>query len=209
MDYLTVALILIGIGVLLLSVEILMPTGGILVAGALLFFALGVGTILYYGTMMEAVVAIAGLAVGLPAAAFAATSAWRRMSLDTVLDETAAPPVSAAAGTDALKGRTGKTVSPMRPSGTVEFDGKRVDAMTEGTMLEAGVWVRCVEVKRGQVIVRQMEEPPDAPGFESAARPSSAPEPKAAGPTSEEPHKDEPKKPRDDFDDFDIGLDRT
>jgi hypothetical protein len=91
MDYLTVALILIGIGVLLLSVEILMPTGGILVAGALLFFALGVGTILYYGTMMEAVVAIGGLAVGLPAAAFAATSAWRRMSLDTVLEETAAP----------------------------------------------------------------------------------------------------------------------
>src|SRR6266540_3219085 len=164
MDYLTVALILIGIGVLLLIVEILVPTGGFLVAGALLFFALGVGTILYYGTLMEAVVAIAGLAIGMPAAVFAATAAWRKMSLDTVLEETAALPVPPPAGIDGLKGRTGKTVSPMRPSGTVEFDGKRVDAMTEGTMLDAGVWVRCVDVKWGQVIVRQMEEPPEV-GF--------------------------------------------
>ncbi len=208
MDYLTVALILIGIGVLLLLVEILVPTGGFLVAGALLFFALGVGTILYYGTLMEAVVAIAGLAIGLPAAAFAATSAWRRMSLDTVLEETAAPPVPPPAGIDGLKGRTGKTVSPMRPSGTVEFDGRRVDAMTEGTMLDAGVWVRCVDVKWGQVIVRQMEEPPEV-GFESAASPPPAPEPKADRPASEEPPKEEPKKPRDDFDDFDIGLDKS
>jgi membrane-bound serine protease (ClpP class) len=208
MDYLTIALILIGIGVALLVVEILVPTGGIMVAAALLFFALGVGTILYYGTMMEAVVAIGGLAIGLPAAVFAATAAWRRMSLDSVLEETAAPPVPVPGGIEILKGRTGKTVSPMRPSGSVEFDGKRVDAMTEGTMLDAGVWVRCVDVRRGQVIVRQMEEPPEAPAFETASNPPPTPEPKATGPASEEPRKDEPKKPRDDFDDFDIGLDR-
>ena len=137
-----------------------MPTGGVLVVGALLFFALGVGTILYYGSTVEGIVAIGGLAVGLPAATFAATAAWRRMSLDAALDDPTgqASPVAPDGG---LKGRTGKTVSPMRPSGTVEFDGKRVDAMTEGTMLDAGVWVRCVEVRRGQVIVRRMEEPAD------------------------------------------------
>src|SRR5262249_6213054 len=111
---------------------------------------------------------------------------------------------------DTLKGRTGKTVSPLRPSGTVEFDGKRVDAMTEGTMLDAGVWVRCVDVKRGQVIVRKLEEPPDPARTGPAAPPvpGSAPEPKAAPPASEVPKQDEPKK-RDDFDDFDIGLDKN
>jgi membrane-bound serine protease (ClpP class) len=204
MDYLTLALILIGLGILLLLAEILMPTGGILVVAALLFFALGVGTILYYGSTSEAVVALVGLAIGLPAFGYVSVSAWRRMSLDTVLDETPAPPVPTAE-VDTLKGRTGKTVSPMRPSGTVEFDGKRVDAMTEGTMLAAGVWVRCVDVKRGQVIVRKMEEPPD----ETAAPTAPPPEPKAAAPVSEEPRKDEPKPRADDFDDFDIGLDRT
>jgi membrane-bound serine protease (ClpP class) len=200
MDYLTLALILIGIGVFLLLAEILVPTGGILVVAALLFFALGVGTILYEGSTTEAVVAIVGLAIGLPAFGYFAVSAWRRMSLDTVLDETPAPPV-VPSEIDVLKGRTGKTVSPMRPSGTVEFDGKRVDAMTEGTMLDAGVWVRCVDVKWGQVIVRKMEEPPDA-----TAGPTSPPAPQATEPVSPEPKTDEPKTPADDFDDFDIGL---
>ncbi len=202
--YLTLALVLIGIGVFLLLAEILVPTGGILVVAALLFFAVGVGTILYYGSTLEAVVAVVGLAIGLPAFGYVAVAAWRRMSLDTVIDDPAATPGSAATEAVTLKGRTGKTVSPMRPSGSVEFDGQRVDAMTEGTMLDAGVWVRCVEVKRGQVIVRQMEEPPDAD-----TRPAPPPAPKADAPTGEVPHKDEPKKPRDDFDDFDIGLDKT
>jgi membrane-bound serine protease (ClpP class) len=165
MDYLTVALILFAIGVVLLAAEILLPTGGVLVVVALLFFALGVGTILLYGDTLEAAVAIGGLAVGLPAAGFVAVTAWRRLSIGSALDsgiaEATANDLPQLAGLDALKGRVGKTRSPLRPSGTVEFDGRRVDAMTEGMMLDAGVWVRCVDVKGGKVIVREMEPPAD------------------------------------------------
>src|SRR5881227_2606780 len=81
MDYLTVALILFAVGVALLVAEILLPTGGFLVVGALLCFAVGVGTILYYGDTLEAAVAVGGLAVGLPAAGVVAVAAWRRMSI--------------------------------------------------------------------------------------------------------------------------------
>jgi membrane-bound ClpP family serine protease len=209
MDYQTLALVLIALGALLLLAEILVPTGGVLVVAALLFFALGVGTILYYGSTLEGVVAIGGLAVGLPAAAFAATAAWRRMSLDTVLDDPTAQETALAAETTGLKGRTGKTVSPMRPSGTVEFDGKRVDAMTEGMMLDAGVWVRCVEVRRGQVIVRRMEDPADVADIDPTGAGAPPAEPNAAPPANEQPGAAEPKASRDDFDDFDIGLDKT
>ena len=66
MDYLTLALILFTVGVIMLLAEILLPTGGILAVVSLLFFALGVGIILA-GYDDEAVVAIAGC-VGLPAA---------------------------------------------------------------------------------------------------------------------------------------------
>ncbi|HJZ54615.1 MAG TPA: hypothetical protein VKE74_06630, partial [Gemmataceae bacterium] len=45
MDYLTLALILFAIGVIMLVAEILLPTGGILVVVSLLFFSLGVGII--------------------------------------------------------------------------------------------------------------------------------------------------------------------
>jgi len=58
-----------------------------------------------------------------------------------------------------LKGRMGKTISPMRPSGIVEFDGKRIDCVTEGMMLEVDEWVRCVDVKSGRVIVRKIDKP--------------------------------------------------
>ncbi|MBP3960765.1 hypothetical protein J8F10_36555 [Gemmata sp. G18] len=212
-DYLIIALVLMALGVALLGAEILVPTGGILVVGALVFFALGVVVIMYYGTTVEAVVAVGGLAVGLPAAGFVAVAAWRRMSLDTVLDDVPTEsPIGAAPEVVTLKGRVGKTVSPLRPSGTVEIDGTRIDAMTEGMMLDSGVWVRCVEVRRGQVIVRAMETPPDVSEVECADAGLSA-QPKAGAPGSEdpradEPKRDEPKRPRDDFDDFDIGLDK-
>jgi membrane-bound ClpP family serine protease len=212
MDYLTLALIMFTLGVIMLLAEILLPSGGVLVVVSLLFFALGVGIILARGTTTEAVVAVAGLAVGLPAAGFVAVSAWRRMAIGTVLPEDATAPavVAGAAELESLKGRTGKTVSPMRPSGTVEFDGRRVDAMTEGVMLDAGVWVRCLEVKGGKVLVRQMDPPadvtdidPDAPLAEPVPDIRLDVSPPAAGPVP--PPK---KKPADDLDDLDLGLDK-
>ena len=60
-----------------------------------------------------------------------------------------------------LRGRYGKTVSALRPAGVVEFDGKRVDCLSEGTMIDPDQWVKCIDVKTGTVIVRQVERPPD------------------------------------------------
>ncbi len=172
-SYLTVALVLIAIGVILLGAEIILPTGGVLVVGALLFFALGVGTILYYGDTLEATVAIAGMAIGLPAAGFVTVTAWRRMSIGRALDTS--PDIVSGTGPDSLTGRVGKTISPMRPSGTVVFEGRRVDAMTEGMMIDAGVWVRCVAVKGGRVIVRRMDPPEGLGNFDPGGPPGQDP----------------------------------
>jgi membrane-bound ClpP family serine protease len=210
MEYLHIALILFTLGIIMLLAEVLLPTGGILVVACLLFFALGVGIILAQGTTTEAVVAIGGLAIGLPAVGYVAVTAYRRMSIGAELEEgVAGAPLSVPGQSDleALKNRTGKTVSPMRPSGTVEFDGKRIDAMAEGVMLDAGVWVRCVEVKGGKVIVREMEAPPV-----SDLAPDAKPDDKSpnvpnihldVSPPSNPP----PLKPSDDFD-LDLGLDK-
>lgn len=163
MDYLTIALVLVAIGAVLLGAEILLPTGGFLVVGAVLFFAGGVGTILYYGDTAEAAVALVGLSVGLPAAGFIAASAYKRMSLKSALDsdnaDVTALDVPQLAGIQALKGRVGKAVTTLRPSGSVEFDGRRYDANTEGMWIEAGTWVRCVDVRTGSLVVREMDEP--------------------------------------------------
>jgi membrane-bound serine protease (ClpP class) len=161
MDYQIVAFVLFLIGVALLGGEVVLPTGGILVVAALLFFACGVGTILYYGNSAEAVVALGGLAIGLPASGFVAVMAWRRLSIGGALDSADGTANPQIAGLMSLKGRIGKTLTPMRPSGTVEIDGKRHDAMSEGMLIDAGTWVRCVDVKAGSVVVRQLDTPSD------------------------------------------------
>jgi membrane-bound serine protease (ClpP class) len=58
-----------------------------------------------------------------------------------------------------LRGRFGRAVSALRPGGIAEFDGKRVDTITEGLMVEPGHWVRCIDVRAGKVIVRPVDKP--------------------------------------------------
>jgi membrane-bound ClpP family serine protease len=60
-----------------------------------------------------------------------------------------------------LRGRYGRTLSPLRPAGATEFDGQRVDTLSEGPLIDAGKWVRCVDVRAGRVVVREMDGPPD------------------------------------------------
>jgi hypothetical protein len=41
----------------------------------------------------------------------------------------------------------------------VDFDGRRIDVITEGMMVEPGTYVRCIDVKAAKVIVRPMDPP--------------------------------------------------
>src|SRR5437764_9107711 len=116
-EYLAIALVLFALGLVCLLAEVLLPTGGILVVAALLFFACGVGTILYYGNSAEAVVALGGLAIGLPASGFVAVMAWRRLSIGGALDAAGGTANPQIAGLHSLQGRVGKSLTPMRPSG--------------------------------------------------------------------------------------------
>jgi membrane-bound ClpP family serine protease len=110
MDYLTLALLLFTLGVVTLLAEVLLPTGGILVVVALLLFGVGVTVIFARGTTTEAVVSLAALAVGLPAAGYVAVATYRRMSIGAELDEGGAGAPLAVPGLaelEALKNRTG------------------------------------------------------------------------------------------------------
>ena len=69
---------------------------------------------------------------------------------------------------EGLRGKTGRTVSPLRPSGVAVFDGRRIDVITEGLMVDAGQWVKCIEVRANKVIVRPAD-PPTLDDFENAS----------------------------------------
>ena len=53
-----------------------------------------------------------------------------------------------------LVGRTGVALTTLRPSGTAEIDGRRVDVVTEGGMIEAGNETKVVAVEGARVVVR-------------------------------------------------------
>lgn len=162
LDYLSFGVLLAAIGMVLFLAEYFLPTGGILLIAGLLLCIAAVFVISYYGETQEAAAAIVALCVGVPLLGTGLIYFWgKRMALTVSSDDNADDAFPGASELEALKGRVGRTATPMRPSGAVEFEGRRVDAMTEGLMLEAGVWVRCVEVKAGKVLVRQIPKPPD------------------------------------------------
>ena len=55
---------------------------------------------------------------------------------------------------DHLIGQLGRSLTPLRPSGSVDFDGRRIDAMAESGLISAGSLVQAVRVQAGQLVVR-------------------------------------------------------
>lgn len=158
--YLTVSLVLIGVGVAALTGEFAAPTGGLLVVAAVAAFVAGVGVILLYGSRTEAAVALVGLCVGIPAMTYVAMSGYRRLALKSALTAPGAAgpqPIDFGSNLALLKGRTGTAASPLRPAGVAVIDDRRVDAMSEGPFIDAGTPVLCVGVRGAAVVVRPAE----------------------------------------------------
>jgi len=51
-------------------------------------------------------------------------------------------------------GRRGTTVSPLRPAGIAEFDGERVDVVSEGVFIDAGETIDVLHVDGNRIVVR-------------------------------------------------------
>lgn len=162
---LTLAYLLIGLGLGLMGAELFFPTGGILFLCALAAVIAGIALTFIYGDSAIGLTTLVGVCFAGPLIFALFVNLWPRTSLGRKMivevpadDETLANmPVNLEL--EALRGRHGQTLSDLRPSGAVSFDGKRIDVMSEGPMIPVGVWVRCIDVKAGRVIVRRVEAP--------------------------------------------------
>jgi membrane-bound ClpP family serine protease len=59
---------------------------------------------------------------------------------------------------DHLVGQLGRALTPLRPSGLVDFDGRRLDGLSEEGLIPSGALVRAVRVRGGQLVVRTAPE---------------------------------------------------
>jgi membrane-bound ClpP family serine protease len=171
MDPLTVAYLLIVVGLALLVAELFIPSGGMLFLASSLLILGGVALTFIYGDTATGMVTLLSVFVVVPAVATAMLYLWPRTPMGKRLilreqDSTLAnSPVNLEL--EGLRGRYGRALSDLRPAGVVDFDGRRIDTIGEGPMVRAGAWVRCVDVRAGTVVVRQVDAP-DLRGLESA-----------------------------------------
>lgn len=146
-----IALILVGI--LLLVLEILMLPG--LLAGiagvVLIMLSLAwayvdhgsfVGNILFASTLVVTFAAVYGSLK---------SKAWTRFGLKDTIDSR----VNDLSYTQVKPGDQGVCLSALRPSGTIEVNSYRMEASTNGTILQAGTKVEVLEVLPGKVVVKE------------------------------------------------------
>ncbi len=152
---LPIALIIVGLGLILLEVY-LVP--GLNVVGVFGFVVIlfGIGYAFSEGGAMGGVYAVIGtVVVGGGMFYWLWTSgAWDRFILATNLKGDEADAVRESEHRARYLGKTGTAVTPLRPTGVAEIEGERIEVVTEGEFIAAGSRVRVVAMDRRRYFVR-------------------------------------------------------
>ena len=154
---------LIGIGILLVFIELLILPGFgaagvpgcflILIGVGVAWWKFGFQTALTYtGATLVGVIplTIVGLSV------MRATPAGKTFILRTTQDKAEgfhAPPSELAS----LVGKSGKALTPLRPAGAALISGHRVDIVTQGEFVPADTEVEVIFVEGSRVVVRSLQ----------------------------------------------------
>ncbi len=153
--------VLLILGLLLLVLELFIPGFGI--AGISGFVLLIIGIILTARTAFEATVMILLLLVlGALLVVLVLRSAKKGHLARKLILRSAARKEEGYSTTQDRKnwvGRQGVTLTVLRPSGMADFDGERLDVVTEGTYLPAKERIEIVRVEGRRIIVHRLEEP--------------------------------------------------
>ncbi|MEX2401389.1 MAG: NfeD family protein [Rhodothermales bacterium] len=164
-------IVLFGIGVVLLLAEIFVIPGfgvagisGLLLVVGSLFAALVGNVGLAFPPADDIASAILTMAVTLVLLVALMFSLGRYLpSSERFSQLVLAPDLSSISGyvsadtVDDLVGRTGVAVTPLRPSGTAEVNGDRVDVIAVSEFIPAGTAVRIVRVRGSRVEVRRAQ----------------------------------------------------
>lgn len=152
-----------ALGLAFLVLEMLVPSAGLLgilavcslVLGAVLAFGQGVGVGLIYVTVVAACLPVV---IGIGMSLWPKTPFGRRMLLPPPEPEDVHDGSILTSGRiDHLIGGVGRALTPLGPSGMVDFDGRRLDAMSEDGPIGADMPVRAVGTRCGRLIVRAAE----------------------------------------------------
>jgi len=151
-------IIILLLGLILLIIEMFTPGFG--VAGGLGLVLLVAGIILTASTPLEALVMIVILLVILGAALTVVlhSAAKGKLSKTLVLNDSLNKEAGYI-GTEDLEyfiGKEGTTLTVLRPAGTAEFDGIRLDVVSEGDYIPRNSKVKIIQVTGRRIVVRKI-----------------------------------------------------
>jgi membrane-bound ClpP family serine protease len=165
MEPVYLAYLLIAAGLFLLLTELLFPSGVCFALGACAIVGGVAMTFIYSEDVYTGWLTLLFVFVAVPMVLHVVVRFWRktpmgkRFFLESPEEDATVASMPVNVELEQLRGRLGRTLSALRPAGVTDFDGRRIDTITEGMMVEAGQWVRCIDVKAGKVVVRPVDKP--------------------------------------------------
>lgn len=149
-----------GLGVILMLIEVYVPGFGIWgIAGITCFI---VGIIVTADTLLEALIlmmillAIVGTMFSILLHSISKGKLPKNMVLSTSMKKE-----DGYIGTSDMNyflNKQGFTLTILRPAGTVDFDGVKLDVVSEGEFLPKGVKVKVIKVEGRRIVVRRTHE---------------------------------------------------
>lgn len=165
-------LAVLGLGLVLLILELVVPSFGILsVLGAICLFG---GVMMASSDPKEAafmlVIAllVALIAIIIAIRTFKHRGVWNRFILKEQL--TTSKGFTSNPDQSYLIGQTGVAITPLRPAGTALIQGERVDVVTHGSFISANQSIVVVEVEGVRVVVREVKEVDNQPNIEEETK---------------------------------------
>ncbi|MCB9845646.1 MAG: hypothetical protein H6811_06640 [Phycisphaeraceae bacterium] len=165
-EYLMWGLGLLGASLLLVVLEVFLPSGGVIAVASVLTAVAGVVALFIFDTLWG-VVGLLGTVILAPIVFFGGLNVWRNTPIgrrmigapsDEELERQRREENAAVEARLAMLGSEGVAVTALRPVGVVRIDGQRHDAQAEISFIEPGDAVRVTHVDRFQMKVRAVKE---------------------------------------------------
>lgn len=148
------------VGILLLLIEIFVIPGfgitgisGIVLILISVFLTLGGGISAIYAVGVVLLILLVSFLVLL--FLFPKLPIWKKLGL--MRRETKKEGYIAVTEKRDLEGKKGESITMLRPSGVIEIDGKRYDALTEGEFIEKGEKIIVIRVEGGKIFVKKVK----------------------------------------------------
>ena len=136
---------------LLVSLEVIIPSGGALSILAAVF---GIAALVSAFSSSQALgwTVVGGLGVGIPAFAWLG---FKILPYTPFVLGTRIEGHAKMTGLEKYRGRNAITVTQLRLSGKVEINGRRFDAISEGEIIEPRTEVVVVDIRTGELVVKK------------------------------------------------------